>query len=578
MRRPAFWLTFVLAILCLSVGVAFAQQLPTTSGVTVLVNRDGVNVRLIPALGAEVIGFVNAGYTADALARSPDNEWVRVSFNGEEGWIGLAVLTVLAGDVNSLPVRDPRTMPYGGFESPRAGLSSATSPVQGELPDNGVRVRAGPSRAYPILANAPRRTVFPLLGRTVNNSWFQVNYLGTLGWVTAQEVVIQGAVDVNQLPVDGIVAEAPPMSNATAEDYLGTLRLLRDRINLAQPSLDAIRGLWTNVAIGGQPTCGSFPARPTGYNVPNPLLAVFFDTLNPVQLQFNDAMANVRGAIDLFIDLCSRGSVEEAIVRQALDMVNRADVQFAELRRRLTELIPPDEGVGPDECLFVFDTAFDILKLLQLGRIYVDHFTPDDTLTGYCFDATQGQSLTISAVTLTGNTSLFMAVSPFDNPTNFLAVQTGSVQRVPVQMVLTAPATGRYLLIVSDVGGQFQTRAEPPFGDFAVLVNPVGATADPAQAIDLATGQPATGYDVTPILGVSTAFPTPGFVMTPGVGVTPGVSTPVPQLVPDVVFCPGLNLTCNQLTCEQAAACLAAGNFTLDPDNDMIPCEEQGCT
>jgi len=37
--------------------------------------------------------------------------------------------------------------------------------------------------------------------------------------------------------------------------------------------------------------------------------------------------------------------------------------------------------------------------------------------------------------------------------------------------------------------------------------------------------------------------------------------------------CPGSNFTCEQLTCSQAYACLAAGNSSLDRDNDGVPCE-----
>lgn len=37
--------------------------------------------------------------------------------------------------------------------------------------------------------------------------------------------------------------------------------------------------------------------------------------------------------------------------------------------------------------------------------------------------------------------------------------------------------------------------------------------------------------------------------------------------------CPSTSATCGQLTCEQAYACLAAGNGRLDRDGDGIPCE-----
>ena len=579
MRRPAFWLIcLVFALLSSTVGLA--QELPR-SGVSVVVNRDGVNVRLLPALGAEVLGNVNARTTFEALARSPDTEWVLVLFNGEQGWVGTVVLTVLSGDLNALPVADPRTIPYGGWDSPRAGTSTASSGIQGTLEDNGVRLRFGPSRAYPILANVPRRTVFPLLGRTFNNTWYQVNYEGLLGWVSAPEVTVSG--DISGLPVDGIVAEAIPPSRGTAEDFFGALRLMRDRVNLAQPSLDAIRAIFTDIALGGAAACGNIPGRPSDYNIPQPLLAAYYDTLNPLSQLFNSTMANLRSAIDILIDNCgAQGAVEQAAGQNALFIINQSDTQFTQLRQRLNELLPPDQPVGPNQCLFVYETAFDILSLVQQNIVYVDHIVPKDTLTGYCFDANANEPLTVTVAALSGNINLFMAVSPFDNPTNFLGVQRGSVAGTGMSVSFTPPATGRYLIIVQDLSA-LTTQTSPPEGAFGVLVsNALLPAATSASAVDLTTGIAPIGLDVGPVLGQS-LLPAPGALPTPfGTAIplfgTPVQTTAVPGgIIPDVVFCPGLNLTCEQLTCEQARACLTAGNFTLDPDNDGLPCEDLAC-
>lgn len=580
MRRPALWLFSFVFTLLLSSAVGLAQELPR-GGAHVVVNRDAVNVRLLPALGAEVLGHVNAGTTFDALSRSPDSEWVRVYFNGGEGWIGTVVLTVLSGDVNALPVADPRTIPYGGWDSPRAGISSAGSDIQGTLERTGVRLRFGPSRAYPMLINVPRRSTFPIVGRNYSNSWLQINYEGLLGWVTAQQVTVLNAADINRLPVDGIVAESVPPSQGTSDDFFGTLRLMQDRLNLSQSALDSARAIWTDAALDGAVTCGGYPARPSDYNVAQPLLATYYDTLNPLLQQFNSAMANLRAAIDLMIESCRlspAGIVGQATVQGALGHVNRADVLFAQVRQRLNELIPPDQPVGPDQCLFIYETAFDILTLVQQNQIYVDHMVPRDTLTGYCFDATEGQPLTVTIAALSGNLSLFLAVSPFDNPTNFLGVQRGGLNNFPVSVTFTPPTSGRYLIIVQDIGA-FE-RTTPPEGAFGVLIN--NALLNPPlaeNAVDLTTGIAPIGVDVSPVLGVSlapnpAAFPTAVFSVPPPLDVTPIVPG---GLVPNVVFCPGLNLTCEQLTCEQAQACLAAGNFTLDPDNDGVACSAQGC-
>jgi uncharacterized protein YraI len=573
MRYPRFWIIALAVMICLSVTSVFAQEIQPTN-VVVLVNRDGVNVRLFPAIGAEVLGFVNAGYTAQVYARSPDNEWVKIRFAEEEGWIGLAVLNILEGDLNTVPVADPRTIPYGGFESPRAGLTSADSPIRGRLDSVGVRVRAGPSRAYPVLANAPRRSEFALTGRTFNNAWFQVNYQGTLGWVAARFITLTDVFDITTLPVDGIVAEGLIESQPTRDDYVGTLRLLLARIDLAQPSLDAIRAIWTDVALGGQAQCGVYPPQPTDYNIPNPLLAAFYDTLNPLQRDFNDAMFNIRLAIDLLIDLCNRpqpqrGSVGQAAVQGALNAINLADAQFIALRQRLNELIPPDRVPGANECLFTFEGESDILALLQQNVVYIDQFTRNRIITGYCFDATQGQAITVSLLRFDANLGIFAAVSPIDNPTSFLGVGQIAVDQEQVSMSFTAPTTGRYLIIAtSNVNrgalAEEEAAVFTTIGGFAVLVFN-GGTVDPNAVVNL-TGGEVTG-DVSAFIPAAVATISPVIVPTAVQG-EPGTAD----------FCPGLNLTCGLLTCEQAVACLRAGNFTLDPDNDRIPCEENGCT
>ncbi len=207
--------------------------------VTIVVDRDNVNVRLYPAIGAELVATVNAGFSTNILARSGDGQWVMVRIGGQLGWIGSPVFVVVNGDINSAPIADPRTIPYGGWENPRAGLTSVTSAYTGKLQNSGLRVRSGPGRAYVILANAPRYAIFSLLGRTEDNAWLQINYEGTLGWVATEFVALQEDLSVlDKLPIDGIVADGLPASVPTGESYVDTLKFMLARVDLAQPSLE----------------------------------------------------------------------------------------------------------------------------------------------------------------------------------------------------------------------------------------------------------------------------------------------------------------------------------------------------
>ncbi len=552
MRKVVFWLIVLSTSLCLSAGSVFAQPIPQGS-VQIVVNRDNVNIRLSPALGAELAGTVNAGYATVANGRSPDNQWLRIDFQGQEAWVGTPVVTVLSGDIAALPVGDPRSIPYGGFESPRSGPTDATSPVSGRLANSGLHLRAGPSTAYPILANPLRYTVFSVTGRTSNNAWLQVNFEGTLGWVTAGFVEIQNGGNIASLPVDGVVASEPPQSADTKDNYFGILQLMLDRINISQTALDSIRGTWTTVALGQRSACQNFPPRPTDINIPNPILAAFNQTLEPLRVDFNSAMSSLRLAIDLWIEACGHpqppdGFVSQASVVGALNAIQTTDSLFADLRRRLTALIPSFNLAG-DECMFTYKEQFDILKVITQGQLVRDTLTPRKTVTGYCVDAVAGQSIRIEFAEVKGNITPLVSISPLDNPTNFLGVGRNLLsEQVLTVGPINITVTGRYLLLIAD---EQQNRKDALNSDYALLVTNTAGNA-------LVT--PGLGFDpVTHLLVVNPPSTTP----------VQGVVTPI---VP--VVCPSMSFTCTQLTCSQAAACLAAGNFALDPNGNGTACDE----
>jgi hypothetical protein len=74
-------------------------------------NRDYINVRLWPAIGATVIGDLGPNDLMTATGVSVDGDWVRIDFFGDEGWVGLLVVDVVSGSLSGLPLADPRTIP-----------------------------------------------------------------------------------------------------------------------------------------------------------------------------------------------------------------------------------------------------------------------------------------------------------------------------------------------------------------------------------------------------------------------------------------------------------------------------------
>lgn len=551
MRKYLIGWLFIASFMIIGVGGSSAQ-----TGIRILVVNEFLNIRLRPAIGATVIDTVDAGYVFDIVtARSGDDQWVRVDYLCEEGWINLTPTIVLEGDISTLPTADPRSVPAGGFEAPRAGFTNAVGTISGRA-TNGVRIRSGPSTGYPTIGNILFNQSFTMTGRNRCGSWVQVSFEGTLGWISATFVQQVGSGNLLDLPEGGIVADTAAPQVDGDDEYFATLRLMLDRLNLAQPSLDDIRGRWTDAALQGRAICQEYPPRPSNFNIPVPLLAANYGVLNPLQTDFNNAMTGVREAIDLFIQVCNQpgtgNPVGQATVQGALNILNESDQLFAMLRQRLNELIP-DLTPGGNECLLVFNRSVEILPQIQFGTIYGDSISRRTYARGYCFEGIEGQLINLQVLPIPpSELKLFLAISSFDNPTDFIAVNGGTPGVLQTVGPITLPRTGTYLLIVADLQEDFDERVS--FGDYAILLS------------DL------TFSPTFPQLGYDTA--TNSIILTEQMNTGLGTGTAT-EVAPAV--CPNLAFTCSQLfTCEEAAACLQQGNFNLDVNGDGIACNEPG--
>jgi hypothetical protein len=267
----------------------------------------------------------------------------------------------------------------------------------------------------------------------------------------------------------------------------------------------------------------------------------------------------VHHAVDLWIEVCSRpqparGTVGAATVSGAMSIVNFADQQFAELRRRITALLPPDIELGPDECLFSYLNATDILKVLPINEIGRGTLDAVNTVEGFCFDAVTGQNLRFEALQVSGNATLRISISPFDNPTAFIANGLASVSQPSLSVGPVIISTGgRYLLVVSHDDPTLQGAL---VSDFAVLISDVAGTTivGPGLQLNAETGQPEKVSPTAPNL------------------LTPIAITQTPATT--AVICPSLTFTCDMfLSCEEAQACYALGLTRLDADGDGIPCD-----
>lgn len=559
-RRILRWVVGLLILLAI-------QVVSAQSGIRAVVVNEFQNIRISPALGATVIDTVNAGFVFDTIdARSGDGQWLRIQYQCSEGWINLAPLIILEGDINGLPTADPRSVPWGGFEAPRSGFTDQQGAVSAAATD-GLRVRSGPSRAYPTLANINFNQAFTITGRNGCGNWYQVNFEGTLGWVSSAFVRILGG-DVFQTPVGGIVAHTAPPSGESRESYIATLRLMRDRIIIARESLNDIRASWTDAALIGRAICQAYPPRPSNINVPVPMMAAFFVPLNTLVNDFNDAMFNTRQAIDIFIQVCNQpgtaNPVGQATVQGALGIVNLAEQQYASLLQRLEELIP-DDDIGPDECLLIYNNKSEILPRVSISTIYLDDFNRRTYARGYCFDAIESQTIVLQTLPIPeSDLEIFVAISALDDPANFLLVSQGIDGQSQSVGPLGIQRSTTYLLIIADLGSE----GRAPIGQFAFYISDVtfGTTSQ-----DLVWDPVTSSVTLTDVLETDTTTTDTGGLSGTGTG---GSTSPE-------TVCPSLSFTCDDFfTCEEAQACYDAGNFLLDDEDNVlngVPCEQSVC-
>jgi hypothetical protein len=226
------------------------------------------------------------------------------------------------------------------------------------------------------------------------------------------------------------------------------------------------------------------------------------------------------------------------------------------LRARLRELIPPDRELGANECLFTWRTQQEILQVIAIGQIVRQTFTPQDRTVGFCIDLPAGVPLAFQTLALKGiNPAPLVVLAPFDNPTSFLVTQR--VQgTIPSNIIvpITPALGGRYLLILS---ATVEITVPSEIAFVFSLVPPTGVIGQL-----LYDAQNDIVFQTIP--GLTSATPTPG-------AGTVATSTGTTQSLG--VACPSLAFTCSQLTCQEARACLAAGNTSLDPEGNGVPCE-----
>ncbi|MCC6904823.1 MAG: SH3 domain-containing protein [Anaerolineae bacterium] len=218
----AGWLlTFSADPLILPVTTTWDTPSPGIANPTAMIAPYNINVRAEPSIDAPVVAVIPFNTEAEANARTESSSWVRVRYDGVEGWVA-RWLVILRADVIALPVGSgvstfvPATVPASAAASatpratPAAAPAAAASPtgVTATAPFR-VNIRTTPSSLSGVILDViPYNAVVPVLGRNAGNNWLQVQYGDSVGWV-ARWVVVTSDDPLN-LPVLSDLNEISP--------------------------------------------------------------------------------------------------------------------------------------------------------------------------------------------------------------------------------------------------------------------------------------------------------------------------------------------------------------------------------
>ncbi|MCD4687265.1 MAG: SH3 domain-containing protein, partial [Anaerolineae bacterium] len=140
------------------------------------ISTGALNVRYGAGINAQSLGILARGKQVYVLAQNADGSWYQIRWEYGTGWVTAAYIT-LSGVA---PATDANT--YFG-DGQGGGV-----PLTGDAPyvvvlATYLNIRTGPGINYAILGAARSGETLPVIGRTADNSWYQVTTASGEGWV-----------------------------------------------------------------------------------------------------------------------------------------------------------------------------------------------------------------------------------------------------------------------------------------------------------------------------------------------------------------------------------------------------------
>jgi uncharacterized protein YraI len=153
----------------------------------VIVNTSFLNVRSGPGANYTTVGTLSGGVELDIMGSTPDGAWFKVQGDFGMGWVN-SEFVIFRGDFGNVPIIRYQDA-VGQQTAPQIVVAA---PINVYL---GVGVDTG------LLGTAPTGLTIPVIGRTADGNWLQVQTSSGNGWVLSSTVSFQG--NLAQVPVVG---------------------------------------------------------------------------------------------------------------------------------------------------------------------------------------------------------------------------------------------------------------------------------------------------------------------------------------------------------------------------------------
>ena len=163
---------------------------PNLTGAYLVIDTGRLNVRSAPnPITGAVLTRVSEGDSYSIVGRNANSTWWQIQVGGITGWVsGFYVDAFNTGAV-------PQTDGANTVNPPSTGIELTTT--------SNLNIRTGPGVRNTLIGRIPDGASADILGRNSTSSWFQVNYNGIVGWVSAVFTRLPFGTNIDVIPITG---------------------------------------------------------------------------------------------------------------------------------------------------------------------------------------------------------------------------------------------------------------------------------------------------------------------------------------------------------------------------------------